>query len=144
MPYILGAFGASYTRDNIKKLSNIALEQTAEGTLQTTPLENGIIFAGYKRDENYHYDNIIPLQSDQGILADQGILVGKIFDRANYNPISFNNELAQTFINNPKNISKLFWGRYVGALFNETNKTLSLIRDPQGLSTIFYIIKPYF
>ncbi|MFH1832118.1 MAG: asparagine synthase-related protein [bacterium] len=144
MPYLLGAFGAHCTPDLIKKLSHIALQQTPDGALETMLLDNGIIFAGYKHDEAYHYDRIIPIQADQEI---HGILVGKLFNRDNHEPVNFNhinlnNNHIQACINNPKNLSTLFWGRYIGTLFNKTTKTITLVRDPQGLSTLFYHVTP--
>ena len=88
MPYLLGAFGVHYNSDQIKKLSNIALQQAAEGTLQTMPIENGIIFAGYKHDEKYH------LMTLYKCLTMQGILVGKLFDRSNYDKVNFDKEMS--------------------------------------------------
>lgn len=136
MPFLLGAFGAQCNSDHIKKLSRTAELQATEGTLQTIHLEHGILFAGYKPDENYHYDHIIPLPSDQGML------VGKLFDRAQHKPARVTNENVQSIINDPAYMSRSFWGRYVGAFFNKTTKTVTLVRDPQGLSTLFYLIKP--
>lgn len=136
MPYILGSFGVHCNSDYIKKMSTIALREGSEKTLQTMPLENGILFAGYKRDENYQYDRIMPLP------AHQGIMVGKLFDRDHYNDVHFNDELAHNFINDPKKISASCWGRYSGALYNKTTKAITLIRDPQGLSTLFYSVIP--
>ncbi len=136
MPYLLGAFGARCIPEYIKKLAHIAAQKTAHNTQQTILLEHGIIFAGNKHDETYEYDHITPLPENSGML------VGKVFDRANYTPVNFTHELAHTCVNNPQQITKLFWGRYVGALFNKTIKTLTLVRDPQGLSTIFYHATP--
>ena len=44
--------------------------------------------------------------------------------------------------NHPEEICKIFWGRYVGVLFDKATKTVKLIRDPQGLLTLFYTVKP--
>ena len=147
MPYLLGAFGANCTSDQIKKLSNIAQQQTADGTLQTMSIENGIIFAGYKRDEKYHFDNIIQMPDSNGIpenhdILNQGILVGKIFDRSSYDQVTFDREISSKIVHHPEEICKSFWGRYVGAFFDKATKTVKLIRDPQGLSTLFYTVKP--
>ncbi|MFA6535621.1 MAG: asparagine synthase-related protein [Candidatus Babeliales bacterium] len=133
MAFLLGAFGDFCNSDRIEKLFHIALQQSAEGTLKTMTVGKGIVFAGQKLDEKYHYDQVIPLH------ANQGLLVGKLFDREKCNAVKFNADYAPLLIDNPQKISDLFWGRYVGVLYNMTSKAITLIRDPQGLSTLFYV-----
>lgn len=131
MPYILGAFGVRCNKTCRQKLTHIASQHIDAQTLELAKFEHGIILAGYKPQQEYHYNHIIPLASKQGIL------VGKIFDR-NHHPAQFNNEHIHACMTDPGYLSSHYWGRYVGALFNQAIQTLTLVRDPQGLSTLFY------
>jgi asparagine synthase (glutamine-hydrolysing) len=99
-------------------------------------LEHGVLCAGQKTDETYEYNHITLLP------LDQGIMVGKLFDRNQHKTASFTPDLARTCTNDPRTLNTLFWGRYVGALWNKKTHTITLVRDPQGLSTLFYNSTP--
>lgn len=134
MAFLLGAFGSFFNPSLFKNLSGIAQQNSQEGVFQSLSIDQGVIFSGYKLNELYHYDDVISLEDGQGLF------VGKLFDWDDYLQISnFTSEDTKLFISNPKDIVKKCWGRYVGVLFDQQNKILTLVRDPQGLSTIFYI-----
>jgi asparagine synthase (glutamine-hydrolysing) len=136
MPYILGAFGAQCTQNYQKKLTNIATQHAADHTFESMALKNGIVLAGYKPEEKYRYNHIMPLHTGQGML------VGKIFDNNQHKPAQFTDEQIHALMSDSTYLSSHYWGRYVGALVNKTTQTLTLVRDPQGLSTIFYSLTP--
>lgn len=129
MSFLLGAYGTYCTSDFIKNLSYLGEKNASGKTIEKFSFKNGFIVAGTQNE--YDHDRIIPLQKD-------GIFVGKLFDREKYEPITFDHELATNCLANPRYITKNLWGRYVGAFFNKQTQEFSLIRDPQGLSTIFY------
>lgn len=135
MAFLLGVFGKT-APNNVNNILDVAHKHSHTEGLYTAHIENGVICAGYKKDEEIGHpsDLIYPLENKQGFL------VGRIFDNTNYKPIINNEIFATTCVNDPKNLCTGYWGRYAGIFFNKTSQKLQLVRDPQGLFTIFYKI----
>lgn len=133
MSYIIGAFGVNCSSKYINKLSSVAELSSLQGTIQKNGFENGIIFSGQYKCKETQRNNISPL------IDNSGIIIGKIFDKEASKKAEFNIEQVKRITVNPERITKEYWGRYIAALYNKENKTLTLIRDPLGLLTLFYI-----
>jgi asparagine synthase (glutamine-hydrolysing) len=136
MAFMYGAFGAFCTPSYAKKLSQHALNHASDQTLQTISFDHGFICAGYAKNDSDRSDIIMPLDQEQGMF------IGRIFDRASYGQIRCDAHQTAMINADPTTLSKKFWGRYVGALYNTTNNTLTILRDPQGLLTLFYALRP--
>lgn len=132
MPFLLGIFGPlsqSSEKDNLfATVTNCANQQT----IQVVASKKCLIYSGHKNNEPLFSDPIITLPNDQGFF------VGKMFDRENFSPAEFTHSDAHSLINNPKMVMKNWWGRYTGAFYNKEKQRCTLVRDPQGLSTLFY------
>lgn len=133
MSFLLGTFGKYCTSKYANKFVLLAEATAIDGTQQKTVFEQGFVWSGQSKHKESQRNRIIPLHGTAGILA------GKIFDRQNYKPVQFDGDFTRKILENPRILAKSIWGRYVGVLCNEQKKTFSLIRDPQGLSTLFYI-----
>ena len=136
MPFLLGAIGKIAQTPYTQKLATLAEQEAQKNSLQTITTTNEFIISGYKTDEEYLSDKIIPLMNNRGIF------IGKMFDQHNHAPAIFNEADSTEVSQNPKLILKKWWGRYIGVVFNQQTQSSTLVRDPQGLSTLFYIIKP--
>ncbi len=134
MPFLLGAFGNITQSSLAKRLSAIAHATAIEDTLYTMTCHNGIIYAGHKKDDLSVTDKILPLCNKHGVF------IGRMFNRDDYLPASFKSSDTHALIQNPPLLLKKWWGRYVGSLYNPQTQVLTLMRDPQGLSTLFYTI----
>lgn len=132
MPFLIGKFGLQSSHDN--RLERIAEQQAKPDTLHTVIVDNCLMYAGHKKNENSLSDTILPLADGSGIF------MGKMFDRQKNMPAFFSASDSQAVVNDPAMVLKNWWGRYSGALYNKHNKQCTLIRDPQGLSSLFYII----
>ncbi len=96
--------------------------------------DNLIVHAGYKNNE---------VESDDVIgFGNRGIIIGKLFDRVSYKSIKTSPGFDEKSNLNPEQLHNNFWGRYAGVLYDALTHKITLIRDPLGLSTLFYIIKP--
>lgn len=73
-------------------------------------------------------DNVI-------VIPSKGMVVGKLFNNATYEPITFFEEHTSVTL---QDIASSCWGRYSGVLFDAKSNSLSLIRDPLGLTTLYY------
>lgn len=136
MPFLLGIIGSLNSIEK-EHISSHAKKYAREHTLQTIISDKCIIYAGSQHNESAFSDPILPLPQDQGFF------IGKMFDRETFTPVSFSIPDGQSIINDPTTIMRLWWGRYAGTIYNKKNKRCTLIRDPQGLSTIYYAITNY-
>ncbi len=134
MPFLVGEFGLPLLHKN--RLAYTAQQQAKPDTLHTMIFDNCLIYAGYKKNETSISDKILSLADDCGMF------MGKMFDSHDNKPAFFNTLDSQVIVNDPAIVLKNWWGRYVGALYDKKNKQCTLIRDPQGLFSLFYIIKP--
>ena len=136
MPFLLGMFGQCVQSSQRNRLVAIVSQYAQSETIQNAFFDKGVVYAGYKHDETCPSDTIMPLADDQGIF------VGKMFDSRTFEPAEFSVLDSQTVVNHSKIIMKEWWGRYVGVFYNKTKQRCTLVRDPQGLSTLFYIAVP--
>ena len=130
MPFLLGIVG-SRTQAKKDHLLSVVTHHAKSDSIQTTTFNNGIVYAGCAKNEPITSDTIIPL-------AKSGFFVGKLFDKTNFSSASFTSADIHAITHNPKLVLKNWWGRYVGILHNNTTQRSTLLRDPQGLSTLFY------
>jgi len=71
----------------------------------------------------------------------QGILVGRLFERSTGKPARLTAiDWHQVCTTKGASLSKEYWGRYVLAIYDNTKQSIVLLRDPQGLATVFYTI----
>jgi|GEM_PF-3316718 len=136
MAFLLGAYGRTSAL-YMQKFLTIANAHAQHDSIQMLSWEQGYVIAGQKKEHQKTHNQTFMLNRKQGIL------VGKIFDRDNNNQ-SFTSEhaLAKIMGENPHLLYKHFWGRYIGALYNHITNKLVLVRDPLGLSTLFYYQTP--
>src|ERR1700733_12345700 len=132
MPFVLGMFGPITQSSQKSKLFATAMEHAEQESLQIISTDKCLIYSGNKKNDSLLCDPIITLPEDQGFF------VGKIFDRENFSPASFTHSDTYSLINKPKIIMQDWWGRYAGAIYNKEKQRCTLVRDPQGLSTLFY------
>jgi len=132
MPFLLGMFGPITQSSQKDHLFATTTNCANQKTVQAIALDKCLIYSGYKNDEPLFSDPIITLPDDQGFF------VGKMFDRESFAPAQFTQSDTHSLINNPKMVMKDWWGRYAGALYNKGKQRCTLMRDPQGLSTLFY------
>jgi hypothetical protein len=76
MPFLIGTFGSIYKSENLGELPYLATLQQTNTDIYSLIDENICLYAGYKPGEQ-STDLVLELQS-------QGILIGKIFDKENY------------------------------------------------------------
>lgn len=131
MAFLIGAFGCFSKSVITRQMSSIA-EQYADGQLYSCINNDIAIFAGQKRNQ-LQSDRIIPLANDSGVF------VGRIFDNKTYKNIQSIDQIVHIILSSPEVICKQFWGRYSGALYNKDTRSITLIRDPLGLLTLFYM-----
>lgn len=135
MPFLLGMCGPITQSSQKNNLRAIAAECANQETIQVLSTDKCLIYAGNKKNDALFSDTITTL-------GDQGFFVGKLFDRHRFLPALFTHSDAHVLTKNPKIIMKDWWGRYAGALYNKEKQRCTLVRDPQGLSTLFYKITP--
>jgi asparagine synthase (glutamine-hydrolysing) len=133
MPLLLGIIGSTTTSLEKQRISSFA------HTLHNSTIlhnESGFICAGSTSEQAHLADRIIPLSENSGMI------VGKLFDRQTSQPTTPTLLETQLLIQNPKLLFKNWWGRYITVLYNKQERKHTLIRDPQGLSTLFYVVRP--
>ena len=64
----------------------------------------------------------------------EGLLLGKIFNKETYEPIREFQKYIQ-----PSILLNNYWGRFSGAMYSPSCKKISLVRDPLGLETLYYM-----
>lgn len=136
MPFLMGIAGPLAQSSQAKRLALLAQQYAQKDSLHSIALDTALMYAGFKHDEENCSDTIVPLADNQGIF------VGKLFDRQNCLPATFTSADAEALIHDPKKLLRDWWGRYVGVLHNKTTHRYTLVRDPLGLSTVFYISRP--
>jgi asparagine synthase (glutamine-hydrolysing) len=132
MAHIIGAFGTSSEQyeHKIKKI----VAQRSDRIIADFIKNNDLIVIGAQNKEN-NTQKIIKLPDDNGIF------IGRIFDKVKYEPAKFDAQTSQKILNDSYFLINNFWGSYVGILYDESTHNIKLIRDPLGLSTIFYAIQ---
>ena len=69
----------------------------------------------------------------------EGLLVGRIFEKSTNAPATLNDHLTHIESTKGKWLSDRYWGSYILAFINNHEKTITLLRDPQGLSNLFIV-----
>ncbi len=131
MPFLLGYFGKG---DSYPKRIARSVERYQEyGPLSYAKGDQ--LFAVASR---YHgqddQDGIIPVMDGQ-----QGLLIGSLFTKDTYLPVDSFNDTQVAIAEHPLLLAQQYWGRYSGVLFNQTTNQITLVRDPVGLTTLFYM-----
>jgi len=136
MPFLIGIVGSIAQSSQAKSISSLAQHHARDNSVHKMSFDNGFVCAGYKNNEKHHFDHIFPLPTNQGMF------VGKMFDRHSYAPAFFDASAVHAITHDPKIILKNWWGRYIGIVHNKNTAGWTLVRDPQGLLSVFYTIKP--
>ena len=132
MPFLIGYFG-KIPQIFAKKIEQIAHEHAIPESAFVIQDNFLSVFAGTNKNE-IQSDYVVPIGNTHGLL------VGKIFDKEDYERVgSFKNHEIEVFIRNPKFLTSHFWGRYSGILYDKTARRVALVRDPLGLNTLFYM-----
>lgn len=131
MRFIFGYFGSDTALT--QKIEKIAGETSAENSLHSQKDSHFILCSGIYKRKTQEIDAAIPLNT-------HGMLVGKLFTRDTYQKIDlFDENKTEEIIADPAVLNKKYWGRYSGVVFNKTKQKITLMRDPLGLNTIFYM-----
>ena len=72
----------------------------------------------------------------------EGLLAGRIFEKSTNAPGILNDKLTYIESSKGKWLSDHYWGSYILAFLNNHEKTITIFRDPQGLSTVFIAETP--
>lgn len=125
MTFLLGAFGPrckDYEASMIRAVTKKHVDDYQKNTFQHARIMTG-------------QEKASALQPDRMVRNNNSFFVGKIFDRQTHKSVtSLSNEPLAT-------ICKKVWGRYVGVEINEVVGQITLVRDPVGLSSLFYCIQ---
>ena len=133
MPFIIGYFGKNSSHYS-QKIKTLAYDQGIEEALVVQQNAHLIVYAGKYTREAHQTDGVISLDNAHGLL------VGKLFTKETYERInSFKQEYGKEILANPSLLSKKYWGRYAGILYNNDEQKITLVRDPLGLNTLFYM-----
>jgi asparagine synthase (glutamine-hydrolysing) len=136
MAFLAGMYGRHGLVSCCSKIENSVALRAAENSVSKIQLEHGVVFMGYKKEEEYHHDRLIVLPDGQGAL------VGRLFDFINHAPATLTRDEARMVCHAPEQFCKRWWGRYSGVLYNTEQKILTIICDPQGLLNLYYIDVP--
>lgn len=129
MAFLVGIMGPLASSSQMKQLVYSHANAKVAGDLSSIVENDVIAYMGYLPDEVK--EDVIML------LPNRGALLGKVFDREHYQQIRDMEKVAKE-LQDPKVIFSNYWGRYVGVLCNRNTQEKALIRDPLGLSTLFY------
>lgn len=129
---MIGYFGTdgSYAQ----KIEKTARGKSTANSLVSQQDTHFTLCAGMYKREAQEVDPIIPVGQSNGLL------IGKLFTRDTYQKVdSFDENQTQEIIAHPAVLNKKYWGRYAGVLYNKMQQKITLVRDPLGLTTIFYM-----
>jgi asparagine synthase (glutamine-hydrolysing) len=118
MKFLIGGFGAEVSKlieQHFTQTQDLVHVQSRDGLFYT-------VADGNRQAETITMGN------------GEGLLLGNIFDKETYASINTFHRSLQ-----PVALMNKYWGRYSGALYNPTSKKLSLVRDPLGLETLYYM-----
>lgn len=125
MSFLLGAFGPRH-QDYTADIVRIA-KSAGTGTPQTQKFHNAFIIADQKQSA---------FQRDIIRINRSMFFVGTLFDRHTHKPLA----ALPAGLSDITAICKRIWGRYVGISVQEITNQITLVRDPIGLSSLFYCI----
>lgn len=132
MRFFIGYFGTDLSL--AQKITNTAHEKSDANSLVSQQSTQFALCSGIYKLKAQEIDSAIPFGSSSGIL------MGKLFTRDTYQKMdSFNENQTQELLANPAILNKKYWGRYSGILYNKNEQKITLMRDPLGLNTVFYM-----
>jgi asparagine synthase (glutamine-hydrolysing) len=118
MNHLIGSFGKAASNFFHERFSNL------DDRMIKIESKDSLFCAIAQHDE----------QLDAITIANQdGLLLGNVFDRKTYAPINHFEDYIQ-----PHLLMNKYWGRFSGVMYNQANKSISLVRDPLGIQTLFY------
>lgn len=130
MAFLLGAFGSIRKSLENEQLTQMSSEESPAFLITNEHL----LVVG--RTNTHQSDKVIQLSDSRGMIA------GKVFDKQTNQTAHFSDAGAQALVTNPALLCNQFWGRYVAILYDKRAEAITLVRDPLGLSTLFYSILP--
>jgi asparagine synthase (glutamine-hydrolysing) len=117
MTFLLGGFG--------KTATTLIGEKFTDSNATRIMSDDGLFYAVSQGN-----DQLDAITIDNN----NGLLLGTVFTKETYEPIkAFNKSIKTTDLMNN------YWGRFSGALYNSSAKKVSLVRDPLGLETLYYM-----
>jgi asparagine synthase (glutamine-hydrolysing) len=139
MPIIAGAFYKPTNTDTKNAVDKLITTIQALGTKEQYLLENKeqgwILAAGIRQGES-------PAEQVQVYREAQGILAGQLYTKESNTEAVQTLDLKKVQATHGSWLADQYWGRYITAFFNESPGTLELLRDPQGLCTVFFAQVP--
>jgi asparagine synthase (glutamine-hydrolysing) len=136
MTLLIGTFSHLPLFSHLQYVENKASLMLCKENSVTLQNDHVFIIAGTKKGALHKSEVITPLHEAQGLF------VGRLFDKILGKPAVFNPYTTQALLDNTALLTENYWGRYTGALYKKSNNTLTLVRDPLGLSTLFYCTTP--
>lgn len=132
MRFILGYFGTDTTF--AQKITKTARDTNLDDSLLLSQQDGHFtLYSGIYKRKAKEIDTAISLEMN-------GMLAGKIFTRDTYQKIgAFDHEKTQEILTSPSVINKKYWGRFSGVLYHKLDQKVTLMRDPLGLNTLFYM-----
>lgn len=126
MAILIGVYGTK-SKDTALRIKANIYQKNEDTHIETIETEEflciGIV--------DHKKDPIVPMQNNSGMAY------GKIFNKKDYKIVA---QLPAHI--DAKELLKNYWGRFIAALWNDQTKTVALVRDPLGLSTLFYAVLP--
>jgi asparagine synthase (glutamine-hydrolysing) len=117
MTFLLGGFGKTATKLIGKKFTDTHAKHIMS--------DDGLFCALAQGDDQL---DAITINNNNGLL------LGTVFTKETYESIkAFNKSIKTTDLMNN------YWGRFSGVLYDASSKKVSLVRDPLGLETLYYM-----
>ncbi|GMU19518.1 MAG: hypothetical protein AMXMBFR12_07100 [Candidatus Babeliales bacterium] len=132
MRFIIGYFGTDVSLS--QKIKTIADQNSNAASLVCQQDNHFTVHIGVYKQPAQEIDSVIPFEQSNSIL------VGKLFTRDTYQKQeTFNAIQTKDILENPALLNKQYWGRYSGILYHKEQQKITLMRDPLGLNTLFYM-----
>ena len=134
MPLISGALWKNNDSRSIELINNLIHNTTNELETKQEIIfnkERGFLIIAGKKEIESSAEKVIRLKNDTGLL------IGRLFENNSGNQARDLGLSLNDLIADPEKLSKNYWGRYILSIFNQDEKTITLFRDPLGLTTLY-------
>ena len=133
MSFLIGYFGKNSSTFNAR-FKALSVQHCDPQSVITQYNEQSCVYAGIYHNRSQQSDAVVSFN------ATRGLLVGKIFSKESYQRMySFDTDKQMQILADPILLTKEYWGRYLGVFPFLAEQKILLIRDPLGLSTLFYM-----
>lgn len=131
MTFLIGGFGKICRTLKNRPLTSMIPPEKAVSEVSTLQEDSLLVLAGTYSHGNTS-DKVYKLPDGKGFF------LGRLFEEKSDRDAQFNSEKTSLLFSHPHLITQQFWGRYIGVLYQKKERILHLVRDPLGLSTLFY------